>query len=429
MSHAIGGLAAVVVLVLVNGFFVAAEFALVTVRRTRVEQLVAEHRPGAQSVSDAIHHLDSYIAASQLGITMASLGLGWIGEPALAGVLEPVLGRLGGHAAAIVTFVIITALLVIAGELTPKAIALQYTERTALITAGPFRLFRWLLRPVIWLLNEGGWLASGAVGVRRGVEQRAASIGAEELRLVLRSSVEAGALEREQQYLLERVLRFGTLTVGAVMVPRTEVVSLPASTTLEQARAMIAEHHHSRYPVYRGDLDHVIGVLHARDLVLAHGQGTIEPYVRPTFHIPTQVSIDELLTMMRATRSHFAIAVDEFGGMDGIVTLENVLEEIVGEIQDEFEEPEPTPQQQPGGVTRIDGLDGVDVLRELLGFEPEPGPYNTVAGFVLERLGSMPRVGDTVEAAGYRFRVAEMDALRIAVIEATPLASVPPEPR
>lgn len=427
MSHAVSGLSAVVVLVLVNGFFVAAEFALVTVRRTRVEQLVAERRPGAQSVSDAIHHLDSYIAASQLGITMASLGLGWIGEPALADVLEPLLGRLGSHAAAIVTFVIITALLVIAGELTPKAIALQYTERTALLTAGPFRLFRWLLRPVIWMLNEGGWLMAGAVGVRRDVEQHAVSIGAEELRLVLRSSVEAGALEIEQQYLLERVLRFGTLTVGAVMVPRTEVVSLSASTTLAQARAMIAEHHHSRYPVYRVDLDHVLGVLHARDLVLAEGDGTIEPYVRPTFHVPTQVSIDELLKMMRATRSHFAIAVDEFGGMDGIVTLENVLEEIVGEIQDEFEEPEQAPQHHPGGVTRIDGLDGVDVLRELLGIEPEPGPYNTVAGFVLERLGSIPRVGDTVDAQGYRFRVAEMDALRIAVIEATPLAGAPPD--
>jgi len=427
------GLVAVVVLVLVNGFFVAGEFALVAVRRSRVEQMVADGVPGARSVHDAVKHLDLSIAACQLGITMASLGLGWIGEPALAHLLEPVLGRVGGQVfGTIVAFVIITALLVVAGELMPKGIVLQNPERSSLLIAPPLRVFRMVFQPVIWLLNEGGWLAASIVGVQRQSSEHSAQIDPDELRVLVRSSGEAGAIAEQQQYLLERVLRFGNLTVGAVMIPRTEVVAIPATATIEEARRVVAEHHFSRYPIYRKDLDDVLGVLHARDLLEASDEPSVVPLLRPTFHVPTQVSVNELLTVMRARRAHFAIAVDEYGGTDGIVTLENVLEEIVGELQDEFERPERHPIRRPGGLMQFDGLDAVDTLTDTLGIAVEPGPYNTVAGFVLHLAGEIPSVGQTFESHGYRFRVAEMDNLRIASVEVTPVieaAAAPGESR
>ncbi|MGE0228547.1 MAG: hemolysin family protein [Dehalococcoidia bacterium] len=429
MTETGGGLLAVLVLVFVNGFFVAAEFALVTIRRTRVEQMLAEGRPGARNVEDATTHLDSYIAACQLGVTMASLALGWVGEPALAGLVQPVFGEVGGHAFAVVmTFVLITAILVMVGELTPKGIALQYPEQTALVVAAPLRAFRTVFRPVIWLLNEGGWVTQRLLGVSRDAQEHGAHISAEELRLVVQASAQAGAIETEEQFLLDRVLRFGDLTVASVMIPRTELVALHIDMSTEQATAIVAEHHHSRYPVYRKDLDDILGVLHVRDLLLAEPSQTLQPLLREALVVPSGVGVDRLLGEMRSRRNHFAIAVDEFGGTDGIVTLEDVLESIVGELQDEFEEPERPPQRGPGGRLRIEGLDNVDVLPGLLGFEVEPGPYNTVAGYILDRIGRIPQVGDAIEVPGYRLSVAEMDDLRIAVVEALPLKAATAAP-
>ena len=417
-----GGLLAVIALVFTNGFFVAAEFALVTVRRTRVDQLVAEGRPGIGNVEDAVEHLDSYIAACQLGITIASLALGWVGEPALAGLLEPLLGGIGGHATAVaVAFGIITAMHVVAGELAPKGLALQYAERTALVVAPPLRLFRATFRPVIFLLNESGWLVAGLLGVGREVEQPT-HLGAAELSLLVRQSAEAGGLTSEDRFLLDRVLRFGALTVQDVMIPRTEVNALPVDTSTREAYAFVGEHHHSRYLVYEDDLDNVVGVLHVRDLLLAEDSPTLAPLLRQPLVLPAQASVRELLTAMREHKTHFAVAVDEYGGTDGIITLEDVLEEIVGELQDEFEE-EATPayEDRPGGVFRIDGLEGVELLGELLGADVEPGPYNTVAGYIVERLGSIPEVGESIELGNYRLTVVEMDDLRVAAVEAAPI--------
>ena len=417
-----GGLLAVVLLVFANGFFVAAEFALVTIRKTRVEQLVSERRPGARNVHDAVEHLDSYIATCQVGVTMASLALGWVGEPALHSLMEPLFGWSGRAASAAVTFVFITAVLIMAGELTPKGIALQYTERAALIVSGPLRVFRAVFRPAVWLLNEGARLFGSLLGVSRKIG-RETHIGADELRLVVQASAEAGAIETGEQFLLERVLRFGDLTVAEIMVPRTEVVALPVTTSTAEALDIVAEHHHSRYPVYRQDMDDIIGVLHVRDLMFAQPGDSLQPVIREALAIPSQATVERLLTEMRNRRTHFAIAVDEYGGTDGIVTLENVLEAIVGELQDEFEEPETPVERRPGGVLRIDGLDNVDTLPELLGVPIEEGPYNTVAGYVLHCIGRIPAVGDSIEVGDYRLIVVEMDDLRIATIEARPLGA------
>ena len=416
-----GGLLAVLFLVLLNGFFVAAEFALVTVRSTRVQQLLAAGAPGSRNVDDGIRNLDSYIAACQFGITLASLALGWIGEPALAGLLEPVVGPIGGHAVAVaIAFTIITALHVIAGELAPKGVALQYPERVALVIAGPLRLFRAAFRPAIWVLNESGWAVSKLLGVSRDVESNK-HLGSEELRLVVRASRDAGELNAQQEFMLQRVIRFSSLNVESVMTPRPEVIAIPAETPVDEATAFAKEHRHSRYPVYRDDLDNVIGVLHARDLLLVEGDASLDELVREPLMVPAQMSVQELLRLMRVRRTQTAIAVDEYGGTDGIVTLENVLEEIVGELQDEFEVPEETSVRRPGGIVRIDAAESADTLGELLGIEVEPGPYKTVAGLLLEHLREIPQVGDTVDLGGYEFAIAEMDDLRIAAVEARQL--------
>ena len=422
-----GGLLALLFLVLLNGFFVSAEFALVTVRTTRVQQLLDAGTPGSRNVEDGIRNLDSYIAACQFGITLASLALGWIGEPALAGLLEPVAGSIGGHAVAVaIAFAVITALHVIAGELAPKGVALQYPERVALLIAGPLRLFRAIFRPAIWLLNESGWLVSRAFGVSRDIESRG-HVGAEELRLVVSASREAGELDAQQEFMLQRVIRFSGLNVESVMVPRPEVIAIPADMPVAEATAFAKEHRHSRYPVFRDDLDNVIGVLHARDLLLVEGDPSLDSLVREALMVPAQMSVQELLRLMRVRRTQCAIAVDEYGGTDGIVTLENVLEEIVGELQDEFEVPEEAAVRRPGGIVRIDAGERVDALGELLGIEVESGPYKTVAGLLLEQLGEIPEVGDTVDLSGYRFAIAEMDDLRIAAVEARRIEADEPE--
>jgi len=420
-----GGLLALLLLVLLNGFFVASEFALVTVRRTRVEQMVEQGRPGVRSLEDAVEHLDSYIAACQLGITIASLALGWIGEPALAGLIEPAFGAVGAHAVGVAfAFAVITALHVVAGELAPKGIALQYPEGVSLVVVGPLRAFRAIFRPVIWLLNESGWLLVSLVGVRREVGQ-ASHVGGEELALLVRSSAEAGMLAGDERFLLERVLRFSGLTVASVMVPRTEVVGLAAGTPVTRARQLVYEHRYSRYPVFRDSLDNVLGVLHVKDLMAASDDASLEDLVRQPLVVPIQVGVNELLRLMRARRVHFAVAVDEYGGTDGIVTLEDVLEEIVGELEDEFEQPH-SPAPVARGAVRLDGLDSVDVLDERLGLTVAEGPYKTVAGYVLASLGRIPRVGDSVEIDGHRLTVVAMEGLRIAELEARPTAPGPP---
>ena len=413
-----GGLLAVLFLVLLNGFFVSAEFALVTLRRTRVQQLLAEGRPGARNVDDGVRNLDSYIAACQFGITLASLALGWIGEPALAGLLDPAFGAVGAHAVAVVVaFGLITVLHVVAGELAPKGVALQYPDRVALVVVGPLRVFRAVFRPAIWLLNESGWAVSSLFGVNRAVEAET-HYGSDELRLVVQASHEAGELNAQQEFMLQRVIRFAGLTVESVMTPRPEVIAIPVETSTGDAIAFAKQGRHSRYPVFRDDLDHIIGVLHARDLLLAEEDSPLEGLLRESLVVPAQLNVQELLRQMRVRRTQFAIAVDEYGGTDGIVTLENVLEEIVGELQDEFEVPEEVAVRRPGGVVRIDAAESVDTLEELIGFAVEPGPYKTVAGFLLERLREIPEVGDVVELDGFRFTIVEMDDLRIAAVEA-----------
>ena len=383
------GLLAVVALVLANGFFVASEFALVRVRRTKVDQLVEEGRTGSGSVRDAVVHLDSYIAACQLGITVASLALGWIGEQALAGLLDPLVGVLGAHAVSVtLVFVIITALHVVAGELAPKGIALQHPERVALTIAAPLRLFRALFRPAIWLLNESGWLVARAVGVSSDVSEEP-HLGAAELSLAIDASTEAGELSEDDRFLMARVLRFHHLTAEQVMLPRTELLALPVTTTIDEALRFVASSRHSRYPVYGDSIDDVIGVLHVRDLVGAEGAATIRELLRQPLIVPAQASVSDLLSEMRKRKTHFAVVVDEYGGTDGLVTIEDIVEEIVGEIEDEHDTDEgPSLLERPDGTIEADGRAEIEDLEKILAVDLLPDE----ADEDIETLGGLPAV-------------------------------------
>jgi CBS domain containing-hemolysin-like protein len=423
------GILGVAALVALNGWFVAAEYALVTVRPTRVEQLVSERRLGALSLQHAVDHLESYIATCQLGITVASLALGWIGEPALAGLIEPAVGGIASHAvAAAITFLVITTLLVAAGELAPKGLALQHTERVALLIAGPLGVFRSVFRPAIWVLTNIGWGIARVAGVRRGAARETA-FDATELVLLLRESRQAGEIDEQQLGLIERSLRFSGLSVEQAMIPRTEVLAIPFESTVAEATALARESRHSRYPVFRDSIDDIAGVLHLRDMLFATAETPIAEIVRDPLVLPGQAAVADLLRQMRDRRVHIAIVVDEYGGTDGIVTLEDVVEELIGELQDEFEPRELAgrpARARRAGVVRLSGLDATDVLEEQLGVTVEEGQYQTVAGYVVDQLGRIPEVGDSIEAGGYRITVTEMDELRVAALEATRLPTAQP---
>ncbi|MPZ24473.1 MAG: DUF21 domain-containing protein, partial [Dehalococcoidia bacterium] len=323
-----GRLLAVLLLVAANGFFVAAEFGLVTVRRTRVHQLAAEGQPTARLLRDAVNHVDTYIAACQLGITMASLALGWIGEPALAVLLEPAttslpgwLGPLASHGAAVaLSFAIITALHVVIGELSPKGVALQFSERTAFWVIWPLHTFLMIFRPLIWLFNQAGWLVLKPFGITPGGEHVIHS--AEELKLLVQESGEAGLFLAGEEEIIGRVLEFSQLAAHQVMIPRTELVALPLTATLDEVMQEISHKGHSRYPVYDQSLDNVIGVVHAKDVILAlHSNGgqpfTMKRIMREPVIVPETLKLADVLRQMKARGTQMAVAIDEFGGTAG----------------------------------------------------------------------------------------------------------------
>ena len=403
-----------VALILVNGFFVASEFSLVTVRKTRIQQLVREGAPGAGSLADGARNLDSYIAACQFGITISSLALGWIGEPALARLIEPALGTVASHTVAVVVaFAVITTLLTVAGELAPKGVALQYPERCALLCAGPLRLFRAAFRPAVWGLNEAAWLTTRAVGVRRGASETTA-LGAEELRLLMRASREAGMLDAEREGMLQRVIRFPELRAANVMTPRPKMVAIPATATVADAIEIAREHRHSRYPVYGQDLDDLRGVVYVRDLLFAAPGASAAEIAKEPLLAPEQIDVDDLLRLMRDSRVQLAALVDEHGGTAGIVTIEDLIEEIVGDVTDEFEPDEKrTTSTDRLHDVEIDAAEPVQALAELAGMAVAAGPYATVAGFVLDKLDDMPLTGGVITVDGHKITITGMDGRRI----------------
>ncbi len=415
----------VIVLVLANGFFVAAEFALVSVRRTRVDELIQQGKSGAAEIKRALDDPDRFIAATQLGITIASLGLGWLGEPALAHFVEPVVKLLPARWAQLasnsisagIAFAAITYLHVVVGELMPKSIALQRPEATALAVVRPTLFTEALFKPAIWLLNGTG------NGLLKLLGMRAASghdmvHSVQELKMLVVASEESGVLEDTERDMLHAVFDFGDSTTRAVMIPRTEMFAVDADAPVSELIQLATKHPLSKFPVYEGDIDHVIGIAHVKDLVrVQHDQrqaATIRGLMREALFVPDTARLDNLLKQFRAKRQHMAIVLDEYGGTAGLVTLDDLMEQIVGEVRDAFDKSVPEIQRLPDGSALIDGLTPIEDVNEHFGLALRDENYDTIAGFVLGRLDRIAKVGDTVEADGARFKVEAMDGLRIA---------------
>jgi CBS domain containing-hemolysin-like protein len=431
-------------LVCANGFFVAAEFSIVTVRKTRIDQMIAEGHRGAGAVRRAVSAPDRYIAATQLGITMASLGLGWLAEPALASIFEPALTFLPAHLAAAtahsiavaIAFAIITAAEIVFGELTPKWIALERPETTAIWLVKPLELFMRVFWPFIRLVHGTAQGVVRMLGLSRG-DHRGMVHSEEELKMLVTASQEAGVLEEQEEQMLHRVFGFADLSAGQVMIPRTELVAVDADTPLRELLGKIGRGEPTRLPVYREDLDNVIGMLHVVELVKTLGGGhtdaTAGTLAREVLTVPVTLGANDLLAEMRRRKAREALVIDEHGGTAGMVTFESLMERIIGEIPGEIGAQTRTVVRKDGSAD-IDGLALVSDTNQQFGLHIDESIYTTIGGYVLGRLGRRARVGDIVEVEGRKMRVDAIDGLRVAKVwlskaRQLPPAAAPPESR
>lgn len=399
----------VVLLVVVNAFFVMAEFAIVKVRDTRIAELAAGGRRRARVADDIVNNLDAYLSATQLGITVASLGLGWLGAPVFTRVFGMAIDR---TAAAIVAFVFVTFVTIIFGELVPRSVAIRKAERYTLLVAVPLRWFYLATRPITWLMYIS------AAGILRlfhikPASERDLAHSEEELRMILQASQEVGHIDEVERTLMRRALTFGDQTVTEIMVPRTEMAALPTSFTVSQAIKEIAETNHTRYPAYEEDVDNIVGYVHVKDLYKAPRDATLRRLLRPIGFIAETSNIEIALQRFQSTRTPLAIVVDEHGGTAGIVTIQDVVEELIGEMQDEFDQEAPPVEDRDGGAYSVDGAARVDFLEGSLGLQvPEEG-FPTLGGRVFEQLQRRPRVGDEVRVGNFDAKVLEVDGMRI----------------
>jgi CBS domain containing-hemolysin-like protein len=418
-------LGAALFLVLLNGFFVAAEFSLARARVTRLDQMAHEGSVRAGAARRYVDQIDRYLAACQLGITLASLGLGWLGEPAFGHVIEPALDAVGvGEAAAavsagIVAFVIITVLHVVVGELAPKTIAIQRAEGTAIRIARPLELFRRVFSPFIFLLNGAGNALVRALGVEPATEAELASTP-DDLQRLIAQSEEGGAIEPAEADMLEGVFGLQSTETRDIMTPRPEVTTLAAELTVREAITEALGTRHSRFPVMGGDS--VLGVVHlsgmARGLLERPPEATVRELVDPALFVPETMPVDDLLRLLQHRRSSLAIVLDEYGDLAGVASVEDVLEEIVGEIDDERDR-SPAVDSMPDGRLLVRGHVPIEDLADH-GVEIADETVTSVGGLVFTRLGRLPRTGDSIEADGWNLTVEATRGTRVVLVAIEP---------
>ncbi|HET7583747.1 MAG TPA: hemolysin family protein [Gemmatimonadaceae bacterium] len=422
-------LLAVVVLVAANAFFVAAEFALVGARRSRIDAMAGQNDRRAIAVQQTITHLDRYISATQLGITLASLGLGWVGEATVASVLDRVLRAFGytippaaEHtvAAATTAFLVITFLHIVFGELAPKSMALLNPEGVSRWIVYPLRWFSLLMKPFIAVLNGTANAVLRLAGLRP-VEESARVHSPEEIRILVMQTRAHGLLGVTPGEMLAGVFDFHQKRARDVMRPRTEIVALPIDVTREQLWDVLRTERYSRYPVYRTSLDDIVGVFVAKDLWVAGMDGGIpedfrlEQYVRDALFVPDSRAAERVFDDLRRTRAHLAIVLDEFGGTAGILTMEDLVEEIVGDIADEYDQAIRDALELNGVLELAGSLSLIDVRSDYGILIPEGG-WTTLGGYVFSQLGRLPRVGDRVGYPGGELEVVAMDGRRVAAV-------------
>lgn len=412
------GVALVVLLIALNAFFVAAEFAIIKVRYSAVETDVASGSSIARSAQQVLDKLDKYLSAAQIGITLASLALGWLGEPVVAEILVsgasvlglPLSAELAHKIAIPVGFVIITVLHLIFGEAVPKYAAIYYPQEFTYACAIPLRVFAAITAPLVSIINGGTWLILAPLGIK--VESETETHTEEELRLLLAESAqsgEVGAIQKTEHELIEKVFKFDERVVRQIMVPRPQMAAIEVSTSLEQALELVSKEGYSRMPVYSGSKDTVVGIVHAKELLrrmLDKQSTTISAIMRPALFVPETKKIGALLRELQNKRSHMAIVVDEFGVASGLVTLEDIVEELVGEIQDEYDDERPVVEKRKEGDFVVNAhasiLDVNGYLPEAL---PESAEYSTVAGLLNVLFSGIPEVGQSCNDGRYTFKV------------------------
>ncbi|QAY65703.1 hemolysin family protein [Paenibacillus protaetiae] len=413
-----------VVLIFFTAFFVATEFALVRLRASRVQQMVQESRKNAKAVQTLVGHLDSYLSATQLGITIMSLGIGWLGEPTVSALLEPLFKRIGleggaAHAVSfIISFVIVTYLEVVLGELAPKTVAILKAEQIAQLTAPVMIGFHKLMYPFIWLLNGSSNKLVGLFGMKPAKEHEAVS--EEELRLLLSESYDSGKINRAEYAYVNRIFDFDERLAKEIMVPRTDMICLYTNKTKEENIEIVLKEKYTRFPVAKGSKDNIIGIVNTKQFFFhyaKHGSVDVRSLLQPAVTVPEVTPIKVLLRKMQLEQVHLAILLDEYGGTAGLVTIEDILEEIVGEIRDEFDGDEARPfEKLDEGFYRMDGKVLLSNLYKWTGIDLKEEEVDTIGGWLASRNPGLD-VHEEWQYGPYTFVVLEKDQLRIRRLE------------
>lgn len=411
----------VIFLIAMNGFFVAAEFACVKIRPSRLETLIQEGSRQAKYAKKLTDHLDASLSVTQLGITLASLGLGWVGEPAVATLILPITHAIGlddviGHTISLaLAFSIITGLHIVLGELTPKTMAIQNVEKIMLSVALPMLVFHRVMYPFVWLLNHvANWVAH-RMGFHTASEGDDAHTE-EEIRLLMEESHRQGLIDDTEVDFVDNVFDFTDLNVREIMTPRTDMVCLYLEDTMGENLHTILEEQLTRYPICHEDKDHIVGFLHVKDLMRVMAEGrkpNLRRLARKALIVPESMDVSVLLKTMQKQRSQMAIVVDEYGGTAGMVTIEDIVEEIVGDIQDEFDEERPTAERRGKRIFSVDAKMLLEELEDILEIDIEDEDVDTVGGWLYDQIGQTPRVGQMAAAGGNLFYVEEVDGVRI----------------
>ncbi len=417
----------VILLVLANGFFVAAEFAIVKVRLTQIQPLTLKENKRAKTAYKLITHLDEYLSATQLGITMTSLGLGWIGEPVTAKVLVPLFSLLNIdnpntiHTLSLAFgFLVITFLHVVVGELAPKSVAIRFSKSTSLFVSIPLNIFYIVFKPLIWILNSASNFLLRAIGIQPVTESERFH-SEEELRLLLSEGKKSGAIDSTEHQLIEKIFEFNDKIAREVMVPRNHIVAIDIDDPREKIIQYVTEEGFSRLPVYKGTIDNIIGVIYTKDLISAAEHRElimVQDIIRPAMFVSATKQIGLLLKELQKNKVHIAIVVDEYGGVEGLITIEDIIEEIVGEIQDEYDVELQDVVTDKGGAFLLNPMISVEDFNERFNADiPEDPEYQTINGFLQKVTGHIPEVYERIDYRGMSFVVTKKSGNRILQIK------------
>ena len=415
--------ALIVFLLFLNGFFVAAEFAFVGVRKTRIQQLSNEGNFDAKLAMDGIKNLDKYIAAVQLGITISSLGIGWVGESTLARLIHPIfqflpskMDTIATHTVSVtIAFVLITVLHVVIGELMPKSIALQYPDKTTLFVAKPMFVITRLFAPMIAILNGLGNFLLKLCRIEPANTHHMVH-STEELNMLIDASCKGGVLNEKEAEILQNVFKFSDLTAGQIMIPRPDMVCISSDASIEEINNIIIENQYTRYPVYEGSIDNIQGLIHIKDiypLLVKKQEFTLSSLLREAFFVPETMPVDKLALEFQKHKSQMAIVVDEFGGTSGIVTHEDVMEEILGEVQDEFDDEEAEIKKLDEKTYEVCGKMRLDEFCEFFNIDLSDEDINTIGGYFIKNLGRIAEENDSFQDEFFKYCVTKTDSGRI----------------